>query len=65
MAFPAVGFVVSTSFAQVRTIRQRFDAVCDEARLGDVDRHLLRTRQFLNPYAFEGAPERVRAAAGL
>jgi serine/threonine-protein kinase HipA len=48
---------------QVQTIRHHFDAVCDDARLGDVDRHQLRTRQFLNPFAFEGAPERIRAAA--
>ncbi len=51
--------------AHIGTIVRRFDAVCDDARLGEVDRRLLRSRQFLNPFAFEGAPERVRAAAGL
>jgi serine/threonine-protein kinase HipA len=50
---------------QVETIRRRFDAVCDEARMTETDRRLLGTRQFLNPFAFEGAPERVRHAAGL
>jgi serine/threonine-protein kinase HipA len=39
---------------QVAIIRQRFDAVCDEAGLSQVDRALLRSRQFLNAYAFEG-----------
>lgn len=39
---------------QVAIIRQGFDAVCDEAGLSQVDRTLLRSRQFLNPYAFEG-----------
>jgi serine/threonine-protein kinase HipA len=42
---------------QVAVIRQRFDAVCDEAGLSQVDRALLRSRQFLNTYAFEGLPE--------
>jgi serine/threonine-protein kinase HipA len=65
----APNFLLSTSdaedliVAQVQTIRQRFDAVCDDAGVSEVDRQLLRTRQFLNPYAFEGAPERVCAAA--
>jgi serine/threonine-protein kinase HipA len=39
---------------QIEVIRNRFDAVCDEARLSQVDRALMRSRQFLNPYAFEG-----------
>lgn len=51
--------------AQIESIRRRFDAVCDEAGLNGVDRRLLRTRQFLNPFAFEGAPARVRNAAGM
>jgi serine/threonine-protein kinase HipA len=48
---------------QVQVIVRRFDAVCDEAGINDVDRRLLRTRQFLNPFAFEGAPERLRTVA--
>ena len=44
---------------QIRTIVGAFDATCDEAGLSDVDRRLLRSRQFLNPYAFEGATERL------
>jgi serine/threonine-protein kinase HipA len=42
---------------QIAVIRQRFDAVCDEAGLSEVDRALFRSRQFLNAYAFEGLPE--------
>jgi len=42
---------------QVAIIRQRFDAVCDAANLSQVDRALFRSRQFLNPYAFEGLPD--------
>lgn len=42
---------------QLAVIRQSFDAVCDEASLSQVDRALLRSRQFLNAYAFEGLPE--------
>lgn len=40
--------------AQVVVIRARFDATCDEAGISAVDREVLRERQFLNPYAFEG-----------
>lgn len=42
--------------AQVEVIRARWSEVCDEAGLTDVDRALMWRRQFLNPYAFEGAP---------
>lgn len=42
---------------QIAVIRRRFDAVCDDAGLSQVDRTLLRSRQFLNPYAFEGLAE--------
>lgn len=37
---------------QVRTIKARWEDVCDEAGLSEVDRSFLRGRQFLNPYAF-------------
>jgi serine/threonine-protein kinase HipA len=40
--------------AQVSLIRARYHAICDEAAINAVDRELLRERQFLNPYAFEG-----------
>lgn len=35
------------------SIHKHWDNVCDEARLSDVDRVLLRGRQFLNPFSFE------------
>lgn len=40
--------------AQIALIRARFDAVCELADLTLVERVGLRTRQFLNGYAFEG-----------
>ncbi|TPG09981.1 hypothetical protein [Sphingomonas oligophenolica] len=40
--------------AQIAIIRARFDATCDDAGISAVDRELLRDRQFLNLYAFEG-----------
>jgi len=40
--------------AQLETIRAQWEAVCDEAKLSEVDRKLLWGRQFLNPYALEG-----------
>ena len=42
---------------QIRIIRDQWDRICDEADLSPIDRSLLWRRQFLNPYAFEGAPE--------
>jgi serine/threonine-protein kinase HipA len=44
---------------QVKTIKQRWPAVCDEAKLSKVDRNFLWRRQFLNPYAFLEAPEAI------
>jgi serine/threonine-protein kinase HipA len=41
---------------QVEVIRAEFSTVCDEARLGSVDRSNLMGRQFLNPFAFEDWP---------
>ena len=41
---------------QIATIRDRWDAICREADLSEVGRNLLWRRQFLNPFAFEGAP---------
>jgi serine/threonine-protein kinase HipA len=44
---------------QIEIIKQRWPAVCDEARLGQVERNLFWRRQFLNPYAFIGAPQAI------
>lgn len=41
---------------QIQVIRDRWPDVCEQARLTEVDRNLLWRRQFLNPFAFEGAP---------
>lgn len=42
---------------QIATIRDHWDAVCDEADLSPVDREFLWGRQFLNPFALEGYTE--------
>ncbi|SEM10366.1 type II toxin-antitoxin system HipA family toxin [Halomonas daqiaonensis] len=42
---------------QLATIRDHWDAVCDEADLTPVDRDFLWSRQFLNPFALEGYTE--------
>jgi len=39
---------------QVGIIKSCWDRHCDEAGIPPVDRELLRTRQFLNPFVFEG-----------
>ena len=40
--------------AQLATIRQQWEAVCDEVNLNEVDRAFLWGRQFLNPFALQG-----------
>lgn len=45
---------------QILTIKKRWQSVCDEANLSIVDRELLWGRQFLNPFAFDGAPETLK-----
>lgn len=47
---------VAIAAHQIKTIQQQWMPVCKDARLSEVDRKLLWRRQFLNPYAFEGAP---------
>lgn len=42
---------------QIESIARNWAAVCAEAGLSAVDRNFLWGRQFLNPYAFEDAPE--------
>jgi serine/threonine-protein kinase HipA len=49
---------------QIRVIISRWDTVCAEADVSEIDRSLLWRRQFLNPFAFEGAPERLGKLAG-
>ena len=38
---------------QKEAIETNWDAVCDEARLSEIDRRLFWKRQFLNPYSIE------------
>jgi serine/threonine-protein kinase HipA len=42
--------------SQIVEIRDQWDAVCEEVTLSMVDKQLFWRRQFLNPFAFEGAP---------
>lgn len=51
-----IGEATAIIARQIETIKREWTKVCDEARLSVVDRNLLWGRQFLNPYAFEGAP---------
>jgi serine/threonine-protein kinase HipA len=44
---------------QIKKILTRWEAICDEAGLSTVDRQLFWRRQFLNPFAFEGAPPEI------
>jgi serine/threonine-protein kinase HipA len=50
---------------QVKTIVDEWHAICDEADLPPVDRALLRGHQFLNPFAFMGAPTSVARPATI
>lgn len=44
---------------QLAVIKAQWQTICDEAKLSEVDRQLMWRRQFLNPFAFEGAPEEI------
>jgi serine/threonine-protein kinase HipA len=46
---------------QVKTIEQKWSAICEEAALSEVDQTLFWRRQFLNPFAFINAPDGVHA----
>jgi serine/threonine-protein kinase HipA len=45
---------------QVDTIRLNWTRICDEAALTTAERQFLWHRQFLNPFAFYGAPPGIR-----
>ena len=49
---------------QVMLIEQEWTAVCAQANLSEVDRNFFWRRQFLNPFAFYGAPNEVRIPSG-
>jgi serine/threonine-protein kinase HipA len=44
---------------QVRSIRDHWNEVCDEAHLTETDRLFFWQRQFLNPFAFFGLPAEI------
>ena len=46
---------------QIRVIGEGWKSVCDEAQLAEADRQLFWRRQFLNPFAFFGAPAELSA----
>lgn len=50
--------------SHVKTIKSFWPQLCDEAALSEVDRNLMWRRQFLNPFAFIGAPDEIVALAG-
>ncbi|MGV8834006.1 MAG: type II toxin-antitoxin system HipA family toxin [Devosia sp.] len=52
----AVALVIS----QVITIKDHWATACGDVELTEVDRKLFWKRQFLNPFAFENAPEQIR-----
>ncbi len=49
--------------SQLQVIRENWDLVCEEAELTEVDKNLFWGRQFLNPFAFEGAPGKLTSKA--
>lgn len=49
---------------QVTVIRNQWKQVCDEASVSTIDRRLFWRRQFLNPFAFDGAPSDISALLG-
>jgi serine/threonine-protein kinase HipA len=49
---------------QVEVIRDRWSDICDEAKITEADRQLFWRRQFLNPFAFYGAPAEL-AGTGI
>ncbi|MCC2105853.1 MAG: type II toxin-antitoxin system HipA family toxin, partial [Hyphomicrobiales bacterium] len=47
--------------AQTAGVYARFGEVAEEAELSSIDRNQLWRRSFLNPYAFEDAPQAIAA----
>jgi serine/threonine-protein kinase HipA len=50
---------------QIDRLCTTWDEICEEAALDEVERKLLGQNVFLNPFIFEGAPERLRTRAKL
>lgn len=51
--------------AQIRTIRECWDDVCEAAELGEVDKNMFGDRMFLNPFVLEDAPESLKKSGLL
>jgi serine/threonine-protein kinase HipA len=49
---------------QVMLVEREWHTVCTQAKLSEVDRNFFWRRQFLNPFAFYGAPAEVRIPQG-
>ncbi len=47
--------------AQIATIADNWNAICDEAALSTVDKKLFAGRQFLNPFCLEGLDQKHKA----
>ena len=43
----------------IKVIKERWSAICKEAKLSEVDKNLFWRRQILNPYAFTNAPKDI------
>ena len=52
---------IAAVVAQVEAITQYWPQVCEEAALTEVEKQNMWGREFLNPYAFEGAPAQLAA----
>jgi serine/threonine-protein kinase HipA len=46
--------------AQIQTIGEQWQAVCEAAELNETDKNLLWGRQFFNPYAFFGLDDEAK-----
>jgi serine/threonine-protein kinase HipA len=53
------GEAAAIAHHQITTVRDRWALICDAAKMTEIDRSFLWRRQFLNPFAFEGAPSDI------
>lgn len=53
---------IALIIGQVQAMIANWENVCVEAGISDLDKRQFARRQFLNPYAFEGAPEDILKA---
>jgi len=55
---------IAIAAEQIKVIRDKWDSVCTEAALTEVDKGLFWRRQFLNDFVFEGAPDALKDLIG-